>query len=61
MPPGDGPGWNTLSCDTIMAYDGDRLGRGEQFDGGLDGTRAQFRDGKATEVAAELAKAAAKR
>ncbi|GAA1761180.1 hypothetical protein GCM10009810_20870 [Nostocoides vanveenii] len=50
-----------MSCDTIMAYDGDRLGRGEQFDGGLDGTRAQFRDGKATEVAAELAKAAAKR
>ena len=60
MPQGDGAPWNTLSCSAIMAYDGDRIGRGEQFGGALDGTRAQFTDGKATDVAAELAKAAAK-
>lgn len=58
MPSGGGAPWNILSCHAIMAYDGDRIGHGEQFDGALEGTRAQFTDGKATDVATELAKVA---
>lgn len=48
-------------CRSIMAYDDNRIGTGEQFDGALEGARSQFTDRTAPAVVAELREAAAPR